>query len=71
MAKRGCSSIGVDYQGRRYSKGVDCDILAHGFNRIVRILMPPRYSFYSESPTTKNSRIKCAWPGAILGRVID
>jgi hypothetical protein len=30
VAKRGVSWIGVDRQGRRSSKGVDCDILAPG-----------------------------------------
>jgi hypothetical protein len=30
VAKRGGSWIGVDQQGRRSSKGVDCDILAPG-----------------------------------------
>jgi hypothetical protein len=30
VAKRGGSWIGVDRRGRRSSKGVDCDILAHG-----------------------------------------
>jgi hypothetical protein len=28
VTKRGGSWIGVDRRGRRYSKGVDCDILA-------------------------------------------
>ena len=31
VAKRGGSWIGVDRQGRRSSKGVDCDILALGW----------------------------------------
>jgi hypothetical protein len=30
VAKMGGSWIGVDRRGRRSSKGVDCDILAHG-----------------------------------------
>jgi hypothetical protein len=35
--------------------------------RIDRILIPPRYTFFSGSPPTKNPRVKRAWPGAILG----
>jgi hypothetical protein len=42
-----------------------------GLNRIDRILIPPMYTFFSESPTTKKFRVKCAWPRAILGWVTD
>jgi hypothetical protein len=43
MAKKGRSWLGVDRQTRRASKGgVDCDILAHGFNMIDKILIPLR-----------------------------
>jgi hypothetical protein len=37
-------------------RGVHCDILAQGFNRIDRTL----YTFFFKSPLTKNSRIKRA-----------
>jgi hypothetical protein len=40
-------------------------------NRIHRILIPSRYTFFSESPTEKKSRVKRAWPGAISGWVTD
>jgi hypothetical protein len=48
-----------------------CDILAQGFNRTDKILIPPRYTFFFRSPTAKNSGVKRAWPGAILGWVTD
>jgi hypothetical protein len=32
-----------------------CEILAQRLNRIDRILIPPRYTFFSRSPTVKNS----------------
>jgi hypothetical protein len=35
------------------------------------ILIPSRYTFFSESPTAKNSGVKRAWPRAILGWVTD
>jgi hypothetical protein len=37
------------------------------FNMIDRILIPPRYTVFSGSPPVKNSGVKRAWPGAILG----
>jgi hypothetical protein len=40
-------------------------------NRINSILIPLSCNFFSESPSAKNSRVKRAWPGAILGWVID
>jgi hypothetical protein len=40
-------------------------------NRIDRILIPPRYTFFSGSPPTKNSGVKRDWPGAISGWVTD
>jgi hypothetical protein len=43
-----------------------CDILAQGFHMIYRILIPSRYTFFSESPTTKKFGVKCAWLKAIL-----
>jgi hypothetical protein len=49
VAKRGRSWLKADQRGRRFSKGVDCDILAQGFNRIDRILIPPRYDFFPEA----------------------
>jgi hypothetical protein len=58
MAKRGCSWLGVDQRIHRSSKGVHCDILAQGFNRIDRMLITPRYTFFSGSPTVKNSGVK-------------
>jgi hypothetical protein len=44
--------------------GVSCD-------RINRILIPPRYTFFSGSPTAKNLRVKHAWPRAISGWVTN
>jgi hypothetical protein len=49
VAKRGCSWLKADQRGCKFSKGVDCDILAQGFNRIDRILIPPRYDFFPEA----------------------
>jgi hypothetical protein len=69
--QEGRSWLGVDQWGRQSSKGVDCDIPAQGFNRIDRILIPPRYTFFSRSPTTKNFWVKRVWPSAILRWVID
>jgi hypothetical protein len=40
-------------------------------NRIDRILIPLRYTFFFGSPTEKNSRVKRAWLRAILGWVTD
>jgi hypothetical protein len=40
-------------------------------NRTDRILIPPRHTFFSESPTAKNPKVKHAWPGAILGWVTN
>jgi hypothetical protein len=48
---------------------VDCDIVAQGFSRIDRILIPPKNIFFSGSPTAKNSSAKCAWARAISGCV--
>jgi hypothetical protein len=56
---------------RAMSTGEKCDILVEGFNRIDRILIPPRNTFFFGSPTTKNSRFKQAWPRTILGWVMD
>jgi hypothetical protein len=42
-------------------------MLAQGFNRIDKILIPPRYTFFSERPTIKNSGVKRAWLEAISG----
>jgi hypothetical protein len=35
MAKRGRYWLGVDRQGRRFSKGVDCDVLAQGLIGLI------------------------------------
>jgi hypothetical protein len=40
-------------------------------NWIDRILITQRYTFFSRSPTTKNSGVKHAWLGAISGWVTD
>jgi hypothetical protein len=40
-------------------------------NRIDRILIPPRYTFFSESTPAKNSGVKHAWPEAISGWATD
>jgi hypothetical protein len=62
VTKREHFWLGVDRQGRRSSRGggVDCDIMAQGLNRIDRILIPPRYTFFSTSTTEKNSEVKRA-----------
>jgi hypothetical protein len=60
MAKKGCFWLGIVQHGHRSSKGVDCDILTQYFNMIDRILIPPRYTFFSESPYMKDSCVKCA-----------
>jgi hypothetical protein len=57
----------------------DVDLLRGGglwhigsrLNRIYRILISPRYTFFSGSPYAKNSGVKRAWPGAILGWVTN
>jgi hypothetical protein len=41
-------------------RGVDCENLAQDFNSIDRILIPPRYTFFFGSQTTKNSGVKRA-----------
>jgi hypothetical protein len=46
---------------------VICDILTQGINRIDRILILPRYTFFSGSSTIKNFGVKHASSGAILG----
>jgi hypothetical protein len=38
---------------------------------IDRILIPPRYIFFSGCTIVKNSGVKCAWSGEILGWVPD
>jgi hypothetical protein len=38
---------------------------------IDRILIPPRYTFFSGSPPAKNPGVKRAWPRAISGWVVD
>jgi hypothetical protein len=40
-------------------------------NRINSILIPLSCNFFSGSPSAKNSGVKRAWPGAILGWVTD
>jgi hypothetical protein len=50
---------------------VVCDILDQGINRIDRILIQLRYTFFFESPTAKNSGVKRVWPEAISGWVTD
>jgi hypothetical protein len=40
-------------------------------NRINSILIPLSCNFFFGSPSAKNSRVKHAWPGAILGWVTD
>jgi hypothetical protein len=70
MAKMGHSWLRIDQRGRWHSKGVNCDILTQG-NMVVRILIPPKYTFFFGSPTVKNSRVKCTCLRAILGWVND
>jgi hypothetical protein len=38
---------------------------------IDRILIPPRYTFFSGSPPVKNFGVKRIWPAAILGWMTD
>jgi hypothetical protein len=40
-------------------------------NRIDRILIPLRYTFFFGSPPVKNSGVKRVWPGVISGWVIN
>jgi hypothetical protein len=40
-------------------------------NRIDRILIPLRYTFFFGSPPAKNPDVKRVWPGAISGPVTD
>jgi hypothetical protein len=41
------------------------------FNRIDRILIQSRYTFFFRNTIAKNSRVKHVWPGAISGWVTD
>jgi hypothetical protein len=59
--------LGLTDEDASLLRGMDCDILT----RIDRILIPPRYIFFSESPPAKNSRVKRVWHGAISGWVTD
>jgi hypothetical protein len=40
-------------------------------NRIDRILIPSKYTFFSRSLTAKNCRVKRVWLGPISGLVTD
>jgi hypothetical protein len=42
-----------------------CDILAQVFNRIDRIVISTRYTFFFESSCLRNLEVKGAWPIAI------
>jgi hypothetical protein len=64
VVKRGGSWIGVDRRGRRSSKGVDCDILAHGMgcpgpriNRINRVIISKVASSFSEAYLERTSKL--------------
>jgi hypothetical protein len=52
--------LGLTDEGVGLLRGLDCDILAQGLIGFDRILIPPRYTFFSESPTKKNSGVKRA-----------
>jgi hypothetical protein len=56
--RRDISDLGLTDGDINLQRGLDCDILAQGFNRIDRILIPPKYTFFSGSPTAKNFGIK-------------
>jgi hypothetical protein len=71
VVKRGHFWLGIDQRGCLSSKRVDYDILAQGINRIDRILIPSKYTFFFRSSTTKNSGVKHVWHGAILRWVTD
>jgi hypothetical protein len=64
-------SLGLTDEDVGLLRGVDCDILTQGFNRIDRIFISPRYTFFSGSPHAKNSVVKRAWSEAILEWVTD
>jgi hypothetical protein len=52
-------------------KGGGLRHLGSRLNRIDRILIPLRCTIFSRSPPVKNSRVKRAWLGAILGWVTN
>jgi hypothetical protein len=52
-------------------RGVDCDILAQSIIGFDRILVPPKYTFFSENPTVKNFEVKRARPEEISRWVTD
>jgi hypothetical protein len=58
--RRDISGLGLTDRDVGLLRGVNCDILTKGFNRIDRILIPPRYTFFSESTTVKNFGVKRA-----------
>jgi hypothetical protein len=65
----GRSWLGVDRRGHRSSKWGGLWHPDSRLNRIDRILIPLRYTFFIGSLTEKNSEVKRAWPRAILGWV--
>jgi hypothetical protein len=48
-----------------------CDILAQGLIGLIEYSYHQGIPSFSRSPSTKNSRVKRAWPGAISGWVTD
>jgi hypothetical protein len=52
MVKRGLSRLEVDRQGRRSSKGVDCDILAQGLIELIE------YSYHQGIPSFPKAQLK-------------
>jgi hypothetical protein len=59
------SSLGLTDIDIGLLRGLNCDLLVQGFNRIDGILIPPRYIFFSGSTTVKNFGVKRAWLEAI------
>jgi hypothetical protein len=58
--------LGLTDEDVGFLRGVDCDILAQG---LIGLIEYSYHHFFSGSPPAKNSGVKCAWPGAILGWV--
>jgi hypothetical protein len=53
----GCFWLGVDRQGRQSSKGVDYNIMTQCLIGFDRILIPSRYTFFSEAHLQRTSEL--------------
>jgi hypothetical protein len=56
--RRDVPGLGLTNEDIYLLRVVGCDILAHGFNIIDRILIPPWHTFFFRSPTVKKSSVK-------------